>query len=134
MPQAIKHIDKIAREKNRDVIYIAFSKEIFPDYNYKEYKERNDLLQWLQENNIAFELCGPMASENGWESYRGQLYLDVVIDDKEAQYQLICEHLDNPDGSFKIDGVESWIFPLEEGLKNKHHDEPGFWEKWAEDF
>jgi len=29
MPQILEHIDKIARDKNRDVIYINFSKEKF---------------------------------------------------------------------------------------------------------
>ncbi len=46
MPVALKHIDKIAREENRDVIFINFSKEVFPSYEYREYKERNALLQW----------------------------------------------------------------------------------------
>jgi hypothetical protein len=34
--------------------------------------------------------------------------------------------MDNPDGTFKIPGVESWILSLEKALENKHHDEPGF--------
>ena len=134
MPQAIEHIDKIARDKNRDVIFINFSKEEFPSYEYAKYDERNKLIKWLKNNNIPYSQCGPLASENGWESYRGKLYLDVPIDEENEQYQLICEHLDNPDGSFKIPGAESWIFPLEKALKNKHHDEPGFWDKWAENF
>ena len=134
MSQIIEHIDKIARDKNRDVIYISFDRDILSSYEYEEYKERKDLLIWLNKHEIAYEECGPIASENGWESYRGQLFLDVEIDDTNEKYQLICEHMDNPDGSFKISGVESWIFPLETALKNKHHDEPGFWDKWAENF
>ena len=134
MPVALKHIDKIAREENRDVIFINFSKEVFPSYEYREYKERNELLQWLNDNEIPYRECGPMADECGWESYRGQLYVDLPIDEENKKYQLLCEHLDGPDGTFKIKGVESWIFPLEEALKNKHHDEPGFWDEWAEHF
>jgi len=134
MPQILEHIDKIARDKNRDVIYINFNRENFPSFEYEEYAERNKLLEWLNSNNIVYRSCGPLANENGWESYRGQLYLDVPIDESNEQYQLICSHMDNPDGSFKIPGVESWIFPLEKALENKHHDEPGFWDKWAEDF
>jgi len=134
MPQILKHIDKIAREKNRDVIFIDFNRKIFPSYKYSEYDERNKLLEWLKNNNIPYSKCGPIASEEGWESYRGQLYLDVPIDDKNDKYQLICDHMDDQDGLFKIPGVESWIFPLEVALKNKHHDEPGFWDRWAENF
>lgn len=134
MPQILENIDKIARDKNRDVIYISFNREKFPSFEYEDYDERNKLLEWIEANNIPYSLCGPLASENGWERYRGQLYLDVPIDESNKQYQLICEHMDHPDGSFKIPGVESWIFPLKKALENKHHDEPGFWDKWAEDF
>jgi len=83
-------------------------------------------LKWLEHNNIPYTLCGALASEYGWESYGGQLYLDVPIGESNEQYQLICEHMDNPDGSFKIPDVESWIFLLEKALENKHHDELGF--------
>jgi hypothetical protein len=82
----------------------------------------------------TIEHIDKIAREDGWESYRGQLYLDVPIDDTNEKYQLICNHMDNPDGTFKIPGVESWIFPLEKALENKHHDEPGFWDRWAENF
>ncbi len=134
MPQALKYIDKIAREKNRDVIFINFNRDIFPSYEYEDYKARNELLQWLDANDISYQECGPMADECGWESYRGQLYIDLPIDEDNEKYRLICEHLDGPNDTFKIKGVESWIFPLEEALKNKHHDEPGFWDEWAENF
>ena len=134
MPVILKHIDKIAREKNRDVIFINFNKEVFPSYDHLKYKERNNLLQWLDENNIPYMECGPIADESGWESYRGQLYIDLPIDEKNKKYKLLCEHLDGPNSTFKIEGVESWIFPLEVAMKNKHHDEPGFWDRWAENF
>jgi len=134
MPMTIEHIDKISRDKKRDVIFINFDRKVYPSFDYQEYEERTNLINWLDENNIKYSLCGSIASENGWESYRGQLYLDVVIDENNEQYKLICEHMDNPDGTFKIKGVESWIFPLKKALENKHHDEPGFWEKWAENF
>ena len=134
MAQILKHIDKIAREKNRDVIFINFDREVFPSYKYTEYKDRNELLQWFDKNDIPYQECGPIADEYSWESYRGQLYVDLPIDDNNEKYQLLCEHLDAPNGTFKIKGVESWIFPLKEALKNKHHDEPGFWDKWAENF
>ena len=134
MPKILKHIDKIAREKNRDVLFITFSKEIFPAYDYENYDERNNLLKWLKSNNIPYQKCGPIASENGWESYRGQLYIDLPIDESNEQYQLLCEYLETPDGGFKIEGVEFWFLPLEVALKNKHHDEPCFWDNWAENF
>lgn len=76
MPQLIRHIDKIAREKQRDVLFVSFDKDEFPNYDYENYKIRNKIIKWLDKNNIPFEECGEFANENGWESYRGQLYLD----------------------------------------------------------
>jgi len=40
MSQLIEYIDKIAREKNRDVLFIRFAGEIYPDYDYQDYSER----------------------------------------------------------------------------------------------
>jgi len=130
MPQILKHIDKIAREKNRDVIYINFIIDIFSDY--ETFDERNKLLKWLEDNHIDYTKVFSPASEDSLESYRGQLYLDVIIDEKNEQYKLICAHMDGPEnGSFKIPGVESWIYPLKLALQNKHHDEPGFWNEFS---
>ncbi len=134
MPQILKHIDKIAREKQRDVLFIEFDREIYPSYDYENYEERKKLLQWLDKNNIPYEECGPMASEYGWESYRGQLYIDIPFDKNNEEYKNLNELLENPDGSMKIPGVNFWYLPLEVAMKNKHHDEPGFWDKWAENF
>ena len=134
MPQMLEHIDKIARDKKEDVIFINFNKEIFPSYDWEKYDKRQELIQWLDNNKISYFECGPMASENGWESYRGQLCIDLKIDENNAKYKLLCEHLDGPNGTFKITGVESWIFPLKIAMKNSHHDEPGFWDNWAENF
>ena len=134
MPQIVKHIDKIAREKQRDVLFIDFDREIYPSYDYENYEERNKLITWLEENDIPYQLCGPIASELGWESYRGQFFIDIPIDENNKKYKLLCKHLENPDGSMKIPGVNFWYLPLEVAMKNKHHDESGFWDKWAENF
>ena len=134
MPQILKHIDKIAREKQRDVLFIDFDREMYPSYDYKNYEERKKLLQWLDKNNIPYEECGHMASEYEWESYRGQLYIDIPFDKNNEEYKNLNELLENPDGSMKIPGVNFWYLPLKVAMKNKHHDEPGFWDKWAENF
>ena len=134
MPMIIEHIDKIARDKKRDVIYIEFDRDVYPSYDYEEYTERINLIKWLEKNNTNYSICGHYASENGWESYRGQLYIDIPMDDDNPKYQLLNNHLENKDGSFKIKGVSYMYLPLKIAMKNAHHDEPGFWDKWAEDF
>ncbi len=73
MPMLIDHIDKIARDKRRGVVYIEFCKQ--PDFNrrnFDEYREnlfidyenleiRETLLQWFADNRIAVYPCGPFA-------------------------------------------------------------------------
>jgi len=31
-------------------------------------------------------------------------------------------------------GVRFYVMPLDYAMENAAHDEPGFWERWAEDF
>ena len=134
MAKLIKHIDKIAREVQRDVLYVEFSREVFPDYEWESYVGRNELIAWLEEQGIVYQHCAPFACEDGWEGYRGQLYIDVPVDDSNEQFLHVDSHLCTPDNSFKIPGIGLYIVTLEQALKNKHHDEPGFWDKWAESF
>ena len=134
MPMSLEHIDKIARDKQRDVLYIEFDREVYPSYDYETYIERQNLIKWLEENNIPYMPCGHIASEYGWESYIGQLYIDIPMDDNNSKYKLLNNHLENEDGSFKIKGVRYMYVSLKVAMKNAHHDEEGFWDRWAENF
>lgn len=134
MPQLIKFIDQIAREKQRDVLYIEFDREFYQDYDYEDWDERTQFIQWLEQNKIAYQICGGWASENSMESYRGQLYIDIAYDRSLAEYQKLSEHLEYADGRMKIKGLLFCYVPLEMAMKNKHHDKEGFWERWAENF
>jgi len=42
--------------------------------------------------------------------------------------------LEYPDGTMRFDDVKFYVVPLQDPMKNAHHDEPGFWERWAENF
>jgi hypothetical protein len=154
MPQIIEYIDAIARKKQRDVLYVTFTPKntsIFFDlitgcdddvnanyecnsYNWEEGPIRERVCNWLTEHNITWQECGYFASENGWCSYEGQIYLDVPYDENDLKYQLVRDFLENPDGSMRFESVTFWLVSLERAMENKHHDEPGFWKKWAEDF
>ena len=59
------------------------------------------------------------SSKSGWISfpYLGELYLDVPFDETDSQYQLLYEHLENVDGSMKIEGVIWWCYPLEKAIE-----------------
>ncbi|MBA9857229.1 MAG: hypothetical protein GXP07_24150 [Betaproteobacteria bacterium] len=67
-------------------------------------------------------------------SYAGEVYLDVPFDRRNALYRKVQAFLEHPDGTMKFSDVGFYIVPLELAMKNAHHDEPGFWERWAEDF
>jgi len=134
MPQHIKYIDKICREKQRDVLYLTFDKEIFPNPNWPTWQTRNDIINWLEQHNINYTPCGNVASQHTISSYRGQIYIDVPYDETEPDFIKLSQFLEHPDGSTKIKGVIFCYLTLEHAMKNKHHDEPGFWENLMEEF
>lgn len=127
----IQHIDAIARKKGNDVLFVGFS-EITID-NYKDLTERNELIQWLNDNNIPFEFCYGMASDNVIQQpYLGDLFLDVSFNKNDPLYIKLEQHLENSDGSPKIPGVKFYYFLFDLAMKNSHHDDPDFLDE--EDF
>jgi hypothetical protein len=145
MPQLIKHIDKIAREKNRTVLFVSFepsdSESLLesqaPNHHYSDFQDdvyRLELLTWLDANGIGWEQCSHIASENGWQAYSGNIYVDVPWDATDPLFAKFRFKLETPDGTPRNPLVKIWACDLEQAMKNAHHDEPGFWEKWAETF
>lgn len=67
-------------------------------------------------------------------SYRGQLYIDLPIDANSPAFQALTLFLEKPDGSARMPGVKFMLCTLEQAMTNSAHDEPGFWEQWAETF
>ena len=144
MPRFIEHIDKIARIKNRTVLYASFEPEQThgiimkaPNHFYDDYKNdtnRKELIEWLDENRIDWQECGHFASETGWQAYGGNIYIDVPWDESDDKFVIVQQRLENADGTPRDPRVKFWAVDLAEAQKNAHHDEPGFWEKWAENF
>lgn len=143
MPLLIENIDAIARKQQRAVLFVEFhphfssddsDPEEYGEYDYQQDARRQALLDWLAQHAIAWRPCFPIASECGFESYRGQIYIDLAMDEADPQYCLLRDHLEYPDGSMRDSNVTFCYLPLETAMQNAHHDEPGFWERWAEDF
>lgn len=137
MPQLIEHIDAIARQKQRDVLYLRFndpsdSEDWF--YDGESSASRQEIINWLNNNQIIWQPCGDVANENCMMSYAGQIYLDVPFDEADPVYQRLISHLENPDGTMRLPGVLFCALKLQTAMKNAHHDEPGFWKRWAENF
>ncbi|WP_028452940.1 hypothetical protein [Chitinilyticum aquatile] len=145
MPAIIKHIDKISREKQRGVLFVIFHKILTPsdtserkipfeDVDWRELPIRAEIIKWLDEQGFAWERCGEFASENVMCSYRGQIYIDIPFDRSNPDYLKIEAYLENPDGSMRYPDATFCYLPLDRAMQNAYHDEPGFWEKWAEKF
>lgn len=141
MPMLIRFIDAIAREKERDVLFVRFgnideqSQPVWTScHDWENDQHRIDLIAWLDAQDIRWSPCGSFASENCMSSYQGDIYLDVPFDRTDPVYQELAHRLENPDETRKTPGVTFCYLPLVNAMRNSHHDEPGFWEKWAENF
>lgn len=134
MPMILEHIDKIARDKQRDVLYVEFFEDLGLRYKYKNCPVRKAFMKWMDEHDIKYKECGHIAIENVWARYyTGLLYIDIAMDENNSKYLQLNEHLENKDGSFKIEGINYYYLPLKVAMQNAHHDEPGFWEKLEEE-
>lgn len=138
MPMLIEHIDAIARSKGRDVLFLDFpqddAEDIF-DVDWDKLPIRREVIQWLDQNQINWSICGFIADENSMiGGYFGRIYIDVPFDTTDPTYQKLSDYLETPEGEMKLKGVEFRYLPLEMAMRNAHHDEPGFWERWAEQF
>lgn len=146
MPQLIKFIDALARQKGRDVLLVRFgvvdeatgpfliSEDDDKPHCWEDNPLRIDLISWLDARGIEWCPCGGFATENCISTYQGDIYLDVPFDKGDPVYQVLSQYLENPDETPKIPGVTFCYLTLKCAMRNSHHDEPGFWEKWAENF
>ena len=155
MPQIIDHIDAIARKKQRDVLCLTFhtlpktaeneddrgiswvhDDEVELKIDYYDNPIRKQVLDWLDFMNIPYTKCAEVASENGWCSYRGQIYLDFPYDEDNEHFKWFGQFIQEDDQGWSKPflGVRCWCLPLDVAMKNAHHDESGFWENWAENF
>lgn len=129
MPQRIKYLDKIAREKQRDVLCISFidkdmTLDDLLDMDFDQHKPYVDVATWLDANKMPWQPCG---FQNDVVK-SGRIYVDVPYDEADPVYQKLADHLENPDGSMKIEGVNFYYLPLEDAMKYAEQDEPGYWE------
>lgn len=133
MPQLIQYLDKIAREKQRAVLCLSFLDHIKTldealEIDFELYKPFLEVASWLDANDIQWQPCGLQSDV----LKHGRIYVDVPFDEADPVYQKLAEHLENPDGNMKIEGVAFYYMPLEEAMKYAHQDEPGYCDRLLE--
>ena len=111
MPQLLQHIDAIAREKNRDVLFIHFE-------HYQEDGEGDDpirsiVLDWLDDHEIVYQPCMGLEQEGYIDTYAGDIYVDLAVDEEDASYRELCEYLEDDEGNMRLDGVLFFVLSLE---------------------
>lgn len=135
MPTLIEHIDAIARKLKRDVLYLEFPKAQRPRHaDYRSLDSRQRIIQWLDSQGIGWRECAQFASETVIRSYAGEIFIDVAFDEADGRYRKLQAFLEYPDGTIRFDDVRFYVVSLELARKNAHHDEPGFWDRWADNF
>lgn len=137
MPHVIQHIDQIARQKQRDVLYLEFHPEAREErsrYRFDGDSVRREIIGWMDAHGIGWSECGPIANTLVLEGYRGQIYIDVPYDESREDYRQVRDFLEYPDGTIRYPGVRFWVLALERAMENAEHDAPGFWDEWADKF
>ena len=115
MPQLLQHIDAIAREKNRDVLFVHF--EDYEENEQNPDSNRQDVLSWLEQNNIPYEKCMGLEEEGSIDSYWGDINIDVPFDLENEQYQILSDYLEDEEGVMKIEGVYFFVLYLETAIE-----------------
>ena len=134
---------RLTRQKQRDVLFLKFSDPENPNWeikkpnsswNWESSVGRQLVIEWLNNNQISWQPCGEVADTNSMRSYAGQIYIDVPFEEANPVYQQVLGYMENPDGSTRRPGVRFFALTLHAAMKNAHHDELGFWDRWAENF
>ncbi|MGF6596294.1 hypothetical protein P3T23_001001 [Paraburkholderia sp. GAS448] len=135
MPQLLEHIDAIARKLKRDVLYLEFLKTQRPHRaDYRNLDSRSRIIHWLDNESIEWRECGQVASETVMRSYAGEIFINVPFDEADNQYRKVQAFLEYPDGTMRFHDVRFYVVTLQIAMKNAHHDESGFWGRWADNF
>ena len=121
MPQLLLTIDEIAREKQRDVIFVQFhnfSTGFVADYRTNP--SRKAIISWLDEQRIAYIPCGGFDSGCIVEGYDGELYIDVAIDADDANFFKLSERFIGEGGMRRYENAWLFYLPLAVALLNSN--------------
>ncbi|UEM07119.1 hypothetical protein JL101_029415 (plasmid) [Skermanella rosea] len=121
MPQIIQHIDRIARQKQRDVLMIVFGIDDNINEEFIDYYETDiwsSITAWLDEQKFLWVPCAGFALENSMDSCSGQIYVDIPYDEQNADYRKLKEYFEKPDGTMRMLGVSLRYLPLSVAMRS----------------
>ena len=102
-------------------------------HEWERTPNRQMVLDWLDEQGIAWQSCGGFANVNSMPPYMGFVYVDVPYDTALPEYQKLEAFLEQADGSRVFPDVLFCYVPLDMAMNNAEHDDPDFWARWAEE-
>lgn len=118
MPQLLKHIDAIAREKNRDVLFIHFEHYEFSEEGEEDTDSVRDIvIAWLEDHGIGYDLCMGLEQEGFVDTYAGDIYIDLPYDESNPAYRELSLYLEDDQGNMMIEGVLFFVLSLELALE-----------------
>lgn len=136
MTLRIRHIEAIARQEGRDVVFLEFYANVInqraflvSEHHWEALPIRIQIIEWLDNQKISWDFCALGDPEDEDFNYFGAIYIKVPYDETNSDYQKLKNYFEYPDDSMKIDAVNFCYFSLFEALKNSNHDDPAFWEK-----
>ena len=121
MVALLYHIDEIARRIKRDVLWVAFeysergSLEKMPR---RLRQHRSKIITWLSKRNIRYQECYGVFDGALEEPYRGDVFVDLPLDNSNADFVALEEMLETAGGSSKIEGIVLYALPLKVARKN----------------
>ncbi len=130
----LEHIDAISRRIERDVIWISFQSRIRSQKPWEDNPIWMKITKWLDDHNIKWERCFDIADECSIPAYNGQIYVNLAYEAESPLFKELDGFLEFSDGTSRFENVKFNLLPLLDANRNKHHDEPGFWDSWVEKF
>ena len=135
MPLMLEHIDAIARQKQRGVLYVEFHPmaldpdagedlsehdiivwKTMPDSAWQSLPLRQQLISWLDDQGISWQRCGHYAQVGVMMGYRGQMYIYLPYDTTLSAFRALQAFLENPDGTMRYPEVHFIYCSLEKAM------------------
>jgi hypothetical protein len=132
--KTLRTVDQIAKEKHRDVVYVAFASHTVDWHHPEPYwtsntHPRHKITEWLKANNIQWEDCYEFKHPTLHEIYPGHFYIDIAYDLNNPKFQALVSFIEDEHGNVKPEFGENTKFcllPLTVVLPHGKYDELGY--------